>query len=107
MTAIFKGVTRKQLRLLPVRAWHKETDYDSLLLLREGTKHESGWGHIWIVGCEDFQPMITVSNCSDDLKIIGEHRMDLLYSVSAFHLWNNHKRFHVSHALSSVKIEVK
>ena len=59
-----------------------------------------------IIGCNDMKPVEVITQSSDDISIDGAHRVDCIYKAKAMHFWSNHKRFEVSHALSSITIKM-
>lgn len=107
MTEYFKGWTRKKLLALPHRNWKLTSSYSSLLLYPSQIKHDSGWGCMTLIGCEDIKPVEVITEYADDFKIHGDHSIDCVYAIRAFHLWRNNHRFTVSHALSSTTISVE
>lgn len=105
-----KGATRAQLLSLPERDWQLTTSYDSLLILSDGTKHESGWGNITIIGCFDSEPFEIVTQGSDDIAFeveASQLRMDCAMPSRAMHFWARGKmKFEVGCALSSITIRL-
>lgn len=105
-----QGATRNQLLSLPERDWQLTTSYDSLLVLSDGTKHESGWGNITIIGCFGDEPFEIVSQCSDDIAFevnANQLRMDCAMPSRAMHFWSRGKNsFEVGAATSSITIRI-
>ena len=101
-----KNYSRKQLLELPHRNWSETSFYSSLIVFPSNWKHDSGWGCITVIGCIDGKPIEVVTQSSDDLHISGAHRIDCLHKAKAMHFWSRHARFKVTHALSSMDIEM-
>lgn len=98
-----------------MRDWNITSTYDSIIILPLGTKHDSGYSHILIVGCRDVdgcnkrQPVEIASKYSDDITwILDGHKLrsDALLKSRAMHFWANDVRlkFVVGHALSSIDV---
>ena len=103
-----QGAKRNELMSLPVRKWNdKSTTYDSLMVLSDGKKHDSGWGLIVIVGCIDNSPVEIAVNCADDIcwNFKQQPRMDCALPSRAMHFWCGEKgKYRVGIALSSTNI---
>ena len=110
---------RKELISLPVRKWDVESEYDSVLLLSTGKKHDSGWAIMIIIGVVSFVPTEIAVHCCDDIEwkmpdmkrygsglSIGQLRMDCAYKSGALHAWSENVKFKVGIALSSTTIEL-
>jgi len=102
------GASRKDLLALPVRKWDDEAaKYDSLLILADGRKHDSGWGLIVIIGCVDNEPKEIAVNCADDISwhFKQEPRMDCALPSRGMHFWCRGKgKYRVGCALSSTDV---
>lgn len=111
---------RRDLLALPTREWSAVSEYDSLLLLSTGRKHDSGWAMMAIIGVRDLKPVeIACRHCDDiewkfppmsivgnGLYSIGQMRMDCALKSGALHAWTNLGKFRVGVALSSVTVEL-
>lgn len=64
-----KPITRKALLALPRRAWDRVTDYDAILVVPTGKKHDSGYSLMAIVGVrgKKAQSMLSVYDPTDVL----------------------------------------
>lgn len=110
--------SRKELLSLPVRKWDDSSTYDSLLILPLGIKHDSNWGCVAIIGCNDMEPTeLCVVSCdaihfyrdgnlpSQGVMVPGrEISIDSAMKSRATHIWSRPYRFHVGLALSDVDI---
>ena len=102
-------LTRKDLLALPVRPWDTPSSYDSIIVLPTGTRHDSGYSHIMIVGCNNRKPVEIATQWSDDITWLHNGlklRSDALLKCRALHFWANQPnvKFKVSHALSSIDV---
>lgn len=111
---------RKELLALPTREWPAVSEYDSLLLLSTGRKHDSGWAMMAIIGVRDLKPVEIACKYCDDIEwkfppmsivcdgrySIGQMRMDCALKSGALHAWTNRGKFRVGTALSSVTVEL-
>ena len=110
--------SKKELLALPVRNWEIDSEYDSLLIVSTGKKHDSGWAIIAIIGVNSYAPVEIACICCDDIEwkfpnaisgrgyIIGQMRTDCAFRSGALHAWKRGSRFIVGAALSSTTIEV-
>lgn len=102
------GAKRDELMSLPVRKWGDESKtYDSLMVLADGKKHESGWGLIVIIGCIDQKPVEVAVDCADNISwhFNQEPRMDCALPSRAMHFWCGEKgKYRVGCALSSTDV---
>ena len=98
--------SRKELLKLPSRPWNEESIFDTLLLWPSPSKHESGWGCMTLIGCNDFVPLQLITKNADDFSLEGDHRMDCVWENKTLHLWRNNYRFFVSRSSSSMTIRV-
>jgi len=110
--------THKELMGLPVRAWDKDSEYESLLIVSTKKKHDSKWAIMAIIGVMDFQPVEIAAACCDDIEwklppmetygiyTAGQFRMDCAFRSGAVHAWGRNIKFKVGCALSSITIEV-
>ena len=102
------GTKRADLLSLPVRKWDDtEKHYDSLLVLSDGRKHDSGWGIITIIGCVDQKAVEIAVDCADDISwhFSQEPRMDCALPSRAMHFWCRAKgKYRVGCAISSVDV---
>jgi hypothetical protein len=79
--------TRKQLLDLPARHWNTRSLYSTLILFPSPQKHDSGWGCMTIVGCNDGKAIEIITQSSDDVSVNGAHRVDCLHKAKAMHFW--------------------
>ena len=117
------GWSRKALIALPHREWQDDSAiYDSLLVFSNRTKHDSGWSHMVVIGCNEQTPVEICGVCADDLDWVfppaktygsandrfqvGQIRMDCTFPAGILHVWSRSNRFRVGAALSSVTINV-
>ena len=102
------GAKRDELMSLPVRKWDDESKaYDSLLVLADGRKHDSGWGLIVIIGCIKQEPIEIAVCCADDISwhFKQEPRMDCALPNRGMHFWCRGKgKYRVGCALSSTDV---
>jgi len=102
------GAKRDDLMNLPVRKWDDESKvYDSLLILADGRKHESGWGLIVIIGCIKQEPVEIAVNCADDINwhFAQSPRMDCALPSRGMHFWCRERgKYRVGCALSSTDV---
>lgn len=100
---------RKELLALPIRKWDSPSEYDSLLLVPTGKKHDSGWALISIVGVRKGEPVEQAAHCDDiGWQVVAptdyEHlRMDCLYPAGVMHAWGRGK-FVVGASLGSTRV---
>lgn len=109
--------TRSELLSLPVREFESApTWYDSLLILNNRRKHESGWGMISVIGILRGTPIEQATCSADDLnwyikpshsKLLPQMRTDCIYPAGALHFWGRGLRFAVGWPTSSIDITVE
>lgn len=122
----FVSLTRKKLLTLPNRIWNKISEYDSLLLVPTGKKHDSGYSLLAIVGVNQRIPVEISAYCDDISWVLPtEHpyytnnrsyrpsimHTDCLFPSGIIHIWaaSEHYfdgRFRVHESLSSTRIEL-
>lgn len=101
----------KELRKLPQRDWNKQTDYDSLYVINSGTKHDSGFAWIDIIGINDEEKEIAAC-CDDiiwDVSLVNSEynfRSDMLYPSGVLRFWSKGFKFRVGASLSSTTIKL-
>jgi hypothetical protein len=103
------GSKRDDLMKLPVRKWDDvNKTYDSLMILADGKKHDSGWGMIVIIGCISQNPVEIAVCCADDITwhFNQTHRMDCALPSRAMHFWcaKGKGKYRVGCALSSTDV---
>lgn len=106
---------RKSLKLLPQREWGIDSKYKSVYIVPSGTKHDSGYMEIAIVG-EKEGGELEVAAYPDDIvwdmtEIRQEYdsmgmRTDCSYPKGVLRFWGNRVEFVVEAALSSTNIKV-
>mgnify|MGYP001617173794 CR=1 FL=1 len=124
-----KKLKRKDLLSLPHRHWNEESTYDFLLLTANGSKHDSGYSLIAIIGCRYLDKDITAeiaATCDDvcwsmptkhpyDQIERGKHKMimrsDCLYPSGIMRIWGSGEhyfsgKFKVGVSLSSTEVEL-
>lgn len=115
--------TKKELLKSPVREWGKtEKEYDVILLVPTGTKHDSGFMHIAIIGgiwnkkvgqhddmdfeiCaypDDISCLFPIVEFGDNFEM-ATVRMDCYYPSGVLQ-YHGRGKFRVGEALSSVNI---
>lgn len=117
-------VTRYELLALPHRGWNLSSNYDSILLVPTGEKHDSGFGILAIAGIREGKPVEIAATCDDicwsfpkehpyDRMTPGLHRMvmrtDCLWPSRIIHVWASGEhyfrgRFRVGASLSSTDV---
>lgn len=107
---------RTELLKLPMRAWNKESEYSSLLLLSTRRKHDSGWAMMAIIGVRGGVPVEIACACCDviawKLPAVAvafpkeQMRMDCALRSGALHTWAPGVKFRVGLALSSTDVEL-
>jgi hypothetical protein len=108
---------KKQLLALPFAPFDSAGWWDSLLIIPTKEKHDSGYAHIAIIGCQiDLATKTSMAHMilayPDDITWpesqhnVWESRIrtDAYVENSALHLWSNYLDFSVSSATSSVDI---
>jgi len=105
---LVNGAKREDLFKLPVRKWDDEYKrYDSILILADGKKHDSGWGLIVVIGCIKNSPIEIACNCAEDINwtFAQQPRMDCALPSRGMHFWcRNNGRYQVGAALISTDI---
>lgn len=113
-------MSKKELLKLPVRGWDDDSRlYDQILIVPAGTKHDSGYMHIAIVGVwkDGNEKKAELCAFPDDIsyffpKIEGLHfdtalvRQDCYYPSGVLRFHTRNGKFYVSEALSSVDIKL-
>ena len=99
---------KTELLKLPGRHWTSKKLYDQLLIVPAGTKHDSGYSHIAIIGCIGEEP-VEICAYPDDIQLPQTNdnwslRMDCSYPSGILRLWSNKYKFQVPVALSSTEI---
>jgi hypothetical protein len=114
-------MSQKELLALPWVGWGDENRnrwWDSLIILPTRQKHDSGWLHIAIIGCDNDSSEGMLLAMPDDItwpEITPRYpdmngmslRTDASPKNHALRLWSNYYKFRVDAPLSSVTIEVK
>lgn len=113
--------SKKELLNSPQRRWNDTSGvYDDILLVPTGTKHDSGFMHIAVIGVtfpqngEDGEDTYEICGYPDDitclfpLRSIGHHqyaevRMDCYYPQGILR-YHGRGKFRVGPALSSIEI---
>ena len=112
--------TKKELLKSPIRAWDDTSRaYDSVLFVQGGTKHDSGFMNITIIGSwvENEKRHYEICGWADDVVLsadlirFGDNqeysfhgvRMDCYYPQGVFR-YHGRGKFKVSEALSSMEI---
>lgn len=112
-----KKPTKKELLKMPLRGWAETShEYDQILLVPAGTKHESGFMHIAIIGVIDGGEKTRYEICGypDDISCFFPYeqvtnrpwalvRMDCWYPQGVLQ-YHGRGKFKVSEALSSQEI---
>ena len=113
-----KFPTKKELLKMPDRDWNDiEKEYDQILLVPGGSRHESGYMHIAVIGVftqddktryeiaaypDDIECNFPIVDIYPDIKLIPV-RMDCWYPQGVLQ-YHGDGKFKVSHAVSSVTI---
>jgi hypothetical protein len=64
--------TRKEFEALPCRRWNEDIgSFDSLVILPQRTKHDSGFRCMDFVAVKDNKPFIRLAGCSDVIHLDG------------------------------------
>ena len=107
--------SKKELLKLPQRDWEKITQYDSILIVPSGSKHDSGYMMIAIIGMVGNEPKEICGYPDDiswdytDYKQAYECtgvRTDCYYPQGILHFWARDTSFQVGESLSSITIKV-
>lgn len=106
MSKEIRTAHKKELLKLPRRPWSEVKTYDSLIIFPSGRKHDSEWGMMTLIGCNDMKPIEVITENTDDIEVTGGHKTDCLFPSHALHYWHPRAVFMVSAALSSMTIEV-
>ena len=111
--------TRKMFLSLPRREWDETSSYDSIVILDNRTKHDSGYACMVIIGIEKGVPKEVCAEWCDDIEWIipsprlcetypiGQFRTDCFLKSGAMHVWSHNAIFIVGIAVSSVTIELR
>ena len=108
-------IKRKDLKILPQRGWAEHTTYRKILLVPTGTKHDSGFMHIAIVGVRDDGGLEVCAYPDDiiwDFSTFHQEyestgmRTDCFYPTGVLQFWGNSTAFIVKGAFSSTIIQV-
>ena len=108
---------KKEILKSPVRAWDDTSrEYDEIFLVPNGTKHDSGYMHIAVIGSyvDEAETRYEIAAYPDDISCLfplknhkdftfSHVRMDCLYP-SGILRYHGRGKFKVSEALSSVEI---
>lgn len=122
-TKLLSAWSRDELLALPSRKWDTESIYDSIMLLPDKKKHDSGWRFINIIGVRSGVPVEIAAFCDDvnweiaDARRYGPNgiyatanlRMDCAWKSKAIHAWvgfNDGWSFRVGPSLSSTTVVV-
>lgn len=104
------GSTRKELLSLPRCKWDDKTkEYDSIMILSKGVKHDSGWGIMVIIGCIHREPKEIAAECPDHImwNFSANPEMDCALPSRAMHFFlRGQGKFRVGMDISSVDIHV-
>lgn len=115
---MLKYPTKKELLKMPVRPWRLKCDeeYDEILIVPAGTKHESGFMHIAVIGVMKEGEEVEYEICAypDDISFLfpivetagiafAQVRTDCLYPQGILR-YHGFGKFKVSAAISSVNI---
>lgn len=102
------NATRADLLSLPVRKWDDDKKrYDSLLIISNGKKHDSGWGEMVIIGCVDEKPIEIAASGLDDINWHLQYnpRTDCALPSRAMRFWyRGEGKYRVGCALSSTDV---
>lgn len=117
MKKLPEKISRKALLELPVRDWDSESDYDALLIVPTGRKHDSGWSLIAMIAsasCDDICWTMPVNHPYGKIEP-GKNRMilrtDCYYPSGIVRMWASGEHyfkgmFRVGRALSSTDVEL-
>jgi hypothetical protein len=103
----------KDLKNLPYRKWNEIKEYNSLLIIPSGKKHDSGYALIYVIGCKNDDPVEIAAACDDINWKIPDHidpwefRNDMYYPSGIIHFWSSKYNFVVGVSLSSLDITLK
>jgi len=111
---IYVNYTKEELLSLPMRdclTQNKNGIYDSILILPNNSKHDSGWRCMSIIGIKDMKPIEIISSGCDDLNFwndmgIYNVRCDCCWKSRAMHYWGNDLCFEIGFPTSSIDIKV-
>lgn len=110
-------ISKKELLKSKVRKWDDTTPrYNYVLLVPDGTKHDSGYMHIALIGVtlKDGKEEYEICGYPDDVTLISDYevgnnykfalvRMDCYYPQGVLR-YHGRGKFEVSAALSSMEI---
>ena len=107
----YKRLKRTALLKLPKRRWDETSQYNSLMVTKAGTKHESDYAHLLVVGCNYADPIEIVSTSSDVLHINNPYNlqlnMDMFYPSGVIRYFLSSGVFECGSSLSSLFITAK
>lgn len=108
---------------MPIRKYGESRDYNRILIVPAGTKHDSGYMHIAIIGIwtEESIERYEICGWPDDISYLfptitfgGENkfemcpvRMDCYYPSGVFQFHGRGGKFYVSDSLSSMEVTYK
>lgn len=101
-----------ELRKLPFKEWNTTKEYNSILVINSGRKHDSGWALMYIIGLAKDKTPIEIAACCDDIcwKIPEaseyDFRNDMFFPSGAIHFWSQKHNFKVGASLSSTDVEL-
>lgn len=102
------------LKNLPKRDWNKISTYKKLFIVPAGTKHDSGYMHIAIIGVNDNKAEIVAypDDISWDYSGIQQKdgydsvRTDCYYPSGILQFWSRSYKFMIEGAYSSTTIKI-
>jgi hypothetical protein len=104
------GLKKRDLLALPQRKWDESKEYDSILVINSGKKHDSGWALMVIIGCVKSEPVEIAAWCDDicwnfqEKPSSYDFRNDMVFPCGAIHFWSNKYKYHIGASLSSVDV---
>ena len=103
--------SRKELLALPYDSQRGVTICDSVLVMKIGRKHDSGFGCIALVSVSAGVPTGVLARCPDDIRwIFGPGTIslqtDLLFRSGAVNFWGHQLRFKVTEEYSSIDVYI-
>jgi hypothetical protein len=102
----------KELRKLPRKKSNEIKQYNSVVLIPSGKKHDSGYALIYIIGLDNEQNPIEIAAACDDVHWITpdptEHnlRNEMFYPSGVIHYWSNKYSFEIGVSLSSTYVKL-
>lgn len=103
---------RKELLALPEREWDKVTEYESIIIVPTGKKHDSGWALMAIIGYDRDKGLFEIAAKCDviDWHIdsdVNDLAADMYYNNRCVRVFcRNGGRIRVGASLSTTDIEV-